>query len=97
MGACRGPLPTITHCGSRSLGITNIHKSLFEVGTEGLALVALDLSVLHGHRAQVVIHLGGVDGGRPLLILARFLAQPVVDVIAEAAPSLACLQDTSPL
>lgn len=74
--------------------MTDIHESLLEVGTEGLALVALDLAVLHSHPAQVVIHLRGVDGSCPLLILTRLLAQPVVDVVAEVVPSLACLQNT---
>lgn len=50
--------------------VTDVHESLLEVGAEGLALVALDLAVLHGHHAQVVIHLGGVDGSCPLLVLA---------------------------
>lgn len=76
--------------------MTDIHESLLEVGAEGVALVSLGLAVLHGHGAQVIVHLRGVDGRRPLLVLARLLAQPVVDVVAEVAPRLACLQDTGP-
>lgn len=47
----------------------SVHQALFEVASEGLALVALDLTVLDGPALQEVVHLCGVDGSCPLLIL----------------------------
>lgn len=46
--------------------------------------------MLDGPALQEVVHLCGVDGGRPLLVLGRGLADPVVDVIGQTA---ACLVD----
>lgn len=66
----------------------SIHKALLEVATESLALIALDLSVLDSPALQEVVHLRGVDGSRPLLILGRGLANPVVDVIGQVAARL---------
>lgn len=47
----------------------SLHKALLEVATEGLALIALDLSVLDSPALQEVVNLGGVDGSCSLLIL----------------------------
>lgn len=72
----------------------SVHKALFEVASEGLALVALDLAVLDGPAIQEVVHLRGVDGSRPLLVLGRGLADPVVDVIGQTAAGLVDLGRT---
>lgn len=61
---------------------------MLEVAPESLALVALNLAVLDSPALQVVIHLCGVDGSCPLLILGRVLANPVVDIIGESAAGL---------
>lgn len=66
----------------------SVHNALLEVAPEGLALVALDLPVLDSPALQEVIHLCGVDGSRPLLVLGRGLADPVVDVIGQIAARL---------
>lgn len=41
---------------------------------------------------QVVVHLCGIDGSCPLLILGRVIANPEVDVIREVAASLVDLR-----
>ena len=69
---------------------TSVHNALLEVASEGVTLVALDLTVLDGPALQKVIHLRGVDGSRPLLVLGRGLADPVMNVIGQVA---ACLVD----
>lgn len=81
---CPGPTP-------QSTARPSIHKALLEVASEGLALIALDLTVLDSPALQEVVHLCGVDGSCPLLILRRGLANPVVDVIGQVA---ACLVDS---
>lgn len=68
----------------------SVHNALLEVASEGLALVALDLAVLDSPALQKVIHLCGVDGSCPLLILGRVPADPVMNVIGQVA---ACLVD----
>lgn len=78
---CPGPTP-------QPAARPSVHKALLEVATESLALVALDLSVLDSPALQEVVHLRGVDGSRPLLILGRGLANPVVDVIGQVAARL---------
>lgn len=78
---CPGPTP-------QPAARPSIHKALLEVATESLALIALDLSVLDSPALQEVVHLRGVDGSRPLLILGRGLANPVVDVIGQVAARL---------
>lgn len=80
---CPGPTP-------QSTAHPSIHKALLEVASEGLALIALDLTVLDSPALQEIVHLCGVDGSCPLLILRRGLANPVVDVIGQVA---ACLVD----
>ena len=69
---------------------TSVHNALLEVASEGVTLVALDLTVLDGPALQKVIHLCGVDGSRPLLVLGRGLANPVMNVIGQVT---ACLVD----
>lgn len=66
----------------------SIHEALLEVASEGLTLVALDLAVLDGPALEEVVHLCGVDGSCPLLILGRGQANPVVDVIGQTAARL---------
>lgn len=66
----------------------SIHDALFEVASEGLALVALDLAVLDSPALQKVIHQSRVDGSCPLLILGRVLADPVMNVIGQVAARL---------
>lgn len=76
----------------QSIARPSIHKALLEVASEGLALIALDLTVLDSPALQEVVHLCGVDGSCPLLILRRGLANPVVDVIGQVAARLVDLR-----
>lgn len=85
------PVPTSddqSRCPPQSQLSPALHKALLEVAPESLALVALNLAVLDSLALQVVIHLRGVDGSCPLLILGRVLANPVVDVIGEGTAGL---------
>lgn len=71
------------------------HDALLEVATEGVRLVVLDLTVLHGATSQVVIQLCGIDGRAALLVLGGVLPDPEVDVLGEKAahsPGLGCSQ-----
>ena len=70
----------------------SVHNALLEVASEGLALVALDLTVLDGPALQKVVHLRSVDGSRPLLVLGRGLADPVMNVIGQVAARLVDLE-----
>ena len=71
------------------------HEAPFEVATEHVALVALGLPVLDGHAPQRLVHHGGGEGCRPLLILRGRRPKPVMDVIGEMAGDFACLLDKS--
>lgn len=71
------------------------HDALLEVAPEGVGLVVLDLSVLHGAAPQVVIQLCAVDGRTALLVLGGALPDPEVDVLGEEtahSPGLGCSQ-----
>lgn len=72
--------------------LPSLHKALLEEASEGLTLVALDLAMLDSPALQEVVHLCGVDGSRPLLVLGRGLAYPVVDVIGQVAARLVDLE-----
>ena len=71
------------------------HKALFEVATEHVTLVALGLPVLNGHAPQRLVHHGGGEGRRPLLILRGRCPQPVMDVVGKIAGDFVCLSDQS--
>lgn len=58
---------------------------------EGVRLMVLDLSVLHGAAPQVVIQLRGVDGCAGLLVLGGVLPDPEVDVLGQEAAHPPCL------
>lgn len=82
----QGRLPALARSPARCA--PSVHKALLEVAAERLALVALDLPVLDGPALQEVVHLRGVDGRRPLLVLGGGLADPVVDVVGQVAARL---------
>lgn len=71
------------------------HDTLLEVASEGVGLMVLDLSVLHGAAPQVVVQLCGVDGRTALLFLRGVLPDPEVDVLGQEtahSPGLGCGQ-----
>lgn len=65
-----------------------------EVVEEEVGLLALQLPVLDSFIAQILVQLHGFDCGSALLVLARVLPEPEVDIVREtAAIRLGCFQD----
>lgn len=69
--------------------------ALGEVALEELGLEALDLTVLHGAAAEVLVELHGLVGCGAHLVLGRLLAEPEVDIPLEgvAAGALVGVED----
>ncbi len=70
-----------------------ILDTLLEVGLKKVALVILDLPMLDGRSAKMIVKFDGLNGGCAGLILARLRAQPEVDIPEQLAPPQGSLQD----
>lgn len=68
------------------------HDPLFEVASEGLGLVTLNLTVLYRSTPQELIQMDCIDCGGSLFVLSGPRADPVVDVVARGAAHLLRLE-----
>lgn len=59
------------------------HYSLFEVSSESIRLMVLNLTVLHRSAAQELVELDGVNSCCTLFVLRGLRADPVVDVVGQ--------------